>query len=738
MVPVDNADAPIQAESAETQVHLRDYVRVLLARRWVLISTFLIVVLGALTAVLIQTPVYKARALLLIEPKKVNITEFKAVYDPTLGGSGGALGNREFYETQYRLIVCRPILERTFKQFDFGSMEEFRNLKNPIEVFAELFAVTPVRRSRLVAVDFEWRDPELAARAADYLIKEYISDYRQRTVGVTEGGLSALRQKAEELRPEVEAKSNELMMFMTEKNMVSLDREQNIALERLKEINKNLSDVEKDRAQYESVFADIAQALEEERSLDDMPEVAGSDAIRDLKLEYIKAKQESKDLSSGFGPRHPEVVAVTARLKTIADKIQEEVQGLLATAQAELSRSNRLAKQLREELDQQEQRVLELNALSAQYRMLEKAHATLSNTYQAIVQRVEEIEISMAAGSSDDNIFIISHPKVPVKPSKPRKKLALLLACFVGLMLGGGVCFFVDYLDTTIKTKDDAEKALGAPVIGYVPALREGDLAQTPDGDKRAIELLALDKPRSAVAECFRSIRTALAFSSVDEDHTNLVVTSSSPKEGKTLASVNLSLALAQAGKKVLLVDADMRKPRLHKVFRVSSSPGLSNILAGEGVSRFQDALRSVAGIDNLGFIPSGPLPPNPAELLGSGRMKDLLRDVHDHFDVVVFDTPPAINVTDSAVLSRSVHGAIMVVRCFSTQRELARRSRDLLSQAGGKLLGVILNNVDVPRGGYYAYDSYYYYHQDYYYYGDDNSKSIRKRRRRRASSRRT
>jgi len=736
MVPANDTGTWANTTPSDSQTHLKDYVRIILARRWVLISTFLIVVLGVLTVVLIQTPVYKAQTVLLIEPKTVNITDFKRVYDPTLGGTD-PLGNREFYETQYKLIVARPLLERTFKQFDFGSMKEFRDLKDPIASFGRLFAVNPVRRSRLLTVDFEWRDPELAARTVDYLVDQYIADYRKRTVGVTEGGLQALREKAEELRPEVEAKSNELTKFMADKNMVSVDKEKDIALERLREISTGLTEAERDRAERESIFANIAQALEEQESLEDIPEVAGSTAIRDLKLEHTKTKQESKDLSSRFGPKHPEVVAVTARLKAIAEDMKKELLSLFAAAQADLARANSLAEQLREELDQQEQRVIGLNALAGEYAMIDKAHATLSRTYEAIVKRVQEIEISMAAGSKNDNVFVISHPQVPVKPSKPRKKLSLFLAFFMGLALGGALCFFVDYLDTTIKTKDGAEKALNAPVIGYVPALKEGDVAKSPDGQS-AVELLALDKPRSAVAEAFRSIRTALAFSSVEEDRRHFVVTSSSPKEGKTLTSINIALALAQAGKKVLLVDADMRKPRLHKIFRVPAAPGLSNILAGEGVAGFQDALQPVAGLDGLSLIPSGPLPPNPAELLGSDRMKDLLTDLHDHFDVVVFDTPPAINVTDSAVLSRNVHGAIMVVRCFSTQRELARRSRDLLTQAGGKLLGVILNNVDVPRSGYYSYDSYYYYHQYYYYYGDDNAKRVRKRRRRRASSRRT
>jgi len=728
-----------ETPSPETEIHLRDYLRVVSARRWIVISVFFTVVLIVTVAVLVQTPIYRAKAQLLIEPAKFNPTEFKEVHDPTLTGLGGEMSRREFYETQYKLIVARPVLEKTFHQLGFGTTEEFRGAANPIDGFAGLFSVTPVRRSRLVSVTFEWRDPELAARVLDYLVNEYIAEYRRRSLGVTVGGLQALKEKADELRPKVEAKAEELQTFMVKHSMVSLERTQNIIVERLRELNKSLSEVEREKIQCESVHRTVQNAIGRNLPLEDMPEVAGSLSIRDLKLEYIRAKQDLADLSGRFGPNHPEVVAAKTKMRTVAQKIEEEVRSVLAATKAQYERSQRQMDEIRRELAEQEKRVLDFNRVAIGYNILKDAAETLRNAYEAITKRIEEIEISMAAGSKDDNIFIISRPEVPAKAAKPRKRRSVVLGALAGLALGLGLCFFVDYLDVTVKTREDVEKHLGVPVLGYVPAVRENELAGDNGRAASTLELLALTRPHSNVAEAFRSIRTSLAFSSPEGQLRKLLVTSSCPSEGKTLVSINVALAFAQAGKKTVLIDTDLRKSRVHRILGVSPSPGLTNLIAGEGPTSERSAIREVEGVENLSVLPCGPMPPNPAELLGSSVATELLVRLEQEFDMLVLDSPPVVNVTDSAVLSQYVQGAVLVVRTFSTQTDLARHATELLLQAQGKVLGVVLNNVDVPRGGYYGYDDYYYYANRYYYYGggDGEDSMPRRTRRRRASARR-
>ncbi|GAB4347675.1 MAG: polysaccharide biosynthesis tyrosine autokinase [Candidatus Abyssubacteria bacterium] len=703
--------------------HLKDYLRIISVRRWIFLCTFLSILLAVTVWVFVRTPIYRAESLLLIEPVKVNLTEFKAVYDPTLGEAGGHLANQEFLETQYNLIVSRPLLEQAFEKFGYGSMPEFKDEEEPIKKFAKLFRVIPVRRSRLATVTFEWEDPELAAKTLDFLVNEYIADYRKRALGVTREGLSALRQKAEELRPQVEAKANELQQFRVDHNMVSLEETQNIVVERLKDISKNLTEVERVRIEVESDYLSIERALSGEFQMENLPEIASSETIRDLKLEYIRTKQRHSDLGKSFGPNHPEVKAVQAILDAIKEKTEAEMISILKTVKAEYERAVSQEKQLRDELRKQEEKVMQFNKLAVQYKALMDDHDTLRRTYNAVAKRIEEIEIATAAGSKGDNIFIISPPRIPTKPIRPRKALSVAIAVVFGLSLGTGLCFLIDYLDTTVKTKEDVEALTGVPVIGYVPGVENGHAANENHAGL-PIELYLLREPRSPVAEAFRSIRTAIAFSSNNGDLKHLIVTSSDRSEGKSMSSINISVVMAQAGKKVLLVDADLRRPRLHKVFGVEPSPGLSNLLVGEGVTSLEEAVQAVEGVDNLYLLPCGPMPPNPAELLQSSRMQQLLEEMGRRFDITILDTPPLVSVTDAAVLCQYVKNVVMIVRSFSTQREIIARAREIISETNSKVLGMVLNNVDVPRGDYHGY--YYGYH---YGYREDDAKEAKRER---------
>jgi capsular exopolysaccharide synthesis family protein len=270
----------------------------------------------------------------------------------------------------------------------------------------------------------------------------------------------------------------------------------------------------------------------------------------------------------------------------------------------------------------------------------------------------------------------------------------------------------VEYLDTTIKTREDVEKLLQVPVMGYVPPIPE------PSGnghDETPVEFTALNKPHSTVAEAFRSIRTALTFSDAGRGLKTLLMTSSIPSEGKTLVSINLAMALAKTGKRVLIVDGDMRKPRLTRILNPASRHGLSSLLINAPDVTLETAVMDM-GIENLYALPSGPIPPNPAELLGSERLGELIEEMGRHYDHILFDTPPVVHATDAAVLCQRVQGALLVVRAFSTQRDLVVRAKDIIHGARGRLVGTILNSVDMPDSGHYGYGAYYYYGK---YYGD-------------------
>ncbi|MCP4612673.1 MAG: polysaccharide biosynthesis tyrosine autokinase, partial [Planctomycetes bacterium] len=523
--------------------------------------------------------------------------------------------------------------------------------------------------------------------------------------------------------------------FMNEHGLVSLEQSQNIVVERLKGLNKQLTEVQKTRIELQSRIHSIGQALKSKTSLEDLPEVVDSASMRDLKMEWIRTQQDISDLEKRFGANHPQLLSAQAKLQAIRDKIELDVRSIMSSSHLQYQRAQKQEKDIFAALNKQQREVMTLDRLRVEYKSLRDAHTTLDRTYQTIVQRIDEIEIASAAGTEEDNIFIIEPAKVPVKRAKPKRTQAVLLACIIGSMLGLGLAFFLQYLDTTVKTREDVEQAMKLPVLGFVPALQE-ELNGEATGERSSYDLIAVDRTRSALAEAFRSLRTSLSFSIDSRGVRSFLVTSPSPLEGKSLVSINLAVTFAQAGKRVLLVDSDLRKPRIHKTFNLPSSAGLSNLLVSKGKGELVGYAQE-SGIENLYILPSGPRPPNPAELLATDRMGELIKEMEECFDRVIFDTPPVVNVTDASILMHFIGGGIVVIRGFSTQWELAQRASELLQGTQGKMLGAILNNADTPRGAY-GYYGYYYYSNYYYYYGDSeddtNGRGKNKKRRKHSS----
>jgi len=696
---------------SSNEPHLKDYLRILYVRKWILVSVFFVVVMSVTAYVFIQTPTYRAGSTLLIEPSNPNVTEFNDVYDPAM--SDGDFNRQTFLETQYKLLLSRPLIEKSFRHFGFGEMKEFRELRDPIVKFMSCFLVSPIKRTRLVGVSFEWKDPELAARVIEYHVDEFLSNCRKRRLGVSEEGLIALRAKADDLKPQVEEKAKAMQHFMAHNEMVSFEKAQDIVVERLKAINQNLTDAENKRILAQARYNDIANALKENLPLERMPEIISSEAIRDLKLEFTHAEQEVSDLENHFGPNHPEALSAEAKLASVAEKMKSEISQILASAEAEYTRAAKQESELKKVLDEQQKKVMALNEKSVDYTLISQSYEDLNRAYRVVTQRIQEIETAMAAGDKEDNIFIIAKPRIPIRPAKPRKLLSIALSLMVGLLLGIGLCFFVEYLDTTIKTKSDVEQFLGVPVMGFVPPVG-GDGRRNGGNGKKQVEFEAVENPHSALAEAFRSIRTALSFSNGGKGLKTFLVTSAVPSEGKTIVSLNTAIALAKAGKKVLLVDADMRRPRLSRVFESSSMQGLSSLLVNkEGVTLETAAVSS--GGENLHILPSGPIPPNPAELLGNENVPGLLAEMSSRYDHVVFDTPPVVTTTDAAVLCGYMEGSLLVVRAHSTQKDTVRRAGEVLSSARCRLVGAVLNSVDMPKGGQYGYGGYYYYGKNYH-----------------------
>jgi capsular exopolysaccharide synthesis family protein len=322
------------------------------------------------------------------------------------------------------------------------------------------------------------------------------------------------------------------------------------------------------------------------------------------------------------------------------------------------------------------------------------------------MQRRKELESSsqMDIGT----VQIVDRAEIPTVPVRPRKMLNLLLAAALSLLCSIGLAFFLEYMDDSIRSHEDIERYVKLPLLGVIPAMK-ADGTTLEEKDR-----LSHLKPRSAISEAFRDVRTSLVYSAPNQESRAYVVTSAGPQEGKTTASTNLAIALANSGKKVLLVDSDLRKPRIHKTFGVDGGRGLTNCLVGQ--NSLQECVVQTE-IENLSIMPSGPIPPNPAELLGSRKMKELISELKKAYDTVIFDSPPVVVVTDAAVLAAECDGAIQVIWAGHTSRKLVELGKEKVEAIGARITGVILNNVRSSHSGYY-----YYYPRHHKYYSTQDS----------------
>lgn len=683
-----------------TGLHLWDYVAVVRQRLPVAAGVFLLVVAATVLYAWTRTPRYTATSRLLIENKGVNLTSMQDAFDP----GRSALTQRDLIQTQVQLIKSTPVMEAVLQQGFLAQSKDFRESKDPVRQLAELIQVTPARSGFVLDVSVERESPTEAARIVNAVVSSYLAENRRRRMGVSDEGIAELKKKAEELRVRLNESTTALHAFMATNRMVSFEDAQNIVVDRLKGLNQNLMKAEPLRMQAEAHYR-TAEAAMKAGQAESIPGVQASTLINGLKTDLARLEQQYSEMRARLGDMHPQLQSTIAQMDAIRTKLAMESTYVVDALRGRYEQALNEEKMLREELRKQEEAVLQFNELAAKYNLFRQSRDSIQEAYSTIIRRIDELNVSQLSGQGD-SVFVVSRAEVPQEKSWPSRSRMLLMGIFFGGLLAIGVCFFLDYMDTTIKGESDVRTLLNSSVIGGVPS------AEAEAGDAAFDDLFAVNKPRSHFAEAFRSARTALAFSMVDKPLRSVVVTSTMPAEGKTLTAVNLAIAHAQAGKRTLLIDADLRKPRVHAVFNGRSDVGLSNLLAS-GKLESETAIVQ-AGIDNLFYMTSGPVPPNPVELLDSERFGRRLEEWLKKYEMIVFDAPPMLNLADALVIGKHMDGAVLVVRTFVTNKYAAQQVARQIAASKIKLLGVLLNNVDMPSGA--AYSSYYYSRYGGYY----------------------
>jgi capsular exopolysaccharide synthesis family protein len=717
-----------------TEAHLGDYVRVLHKHRWTATSA-LLVVFGSVTIyTFTATPVYEAKVRLLIETENPNVVSFQEVIEQNKT-------TNDYYQTQYRMLEGRALARRTLDGAKLWSHPEFAGAKtpglvtralrasaewasglfggseNPLKLFAsdethaearainrflENLVVSPVRNSRLVDVRYESRDPGLAAQVANAHVKAYIEQNMEFKFLATKEASDWLAERMAEQRQHLEVGELALQQYREQNDAVSLEERQDIVVQRLADLNAAVTRARTTRIEKEALYRQLRSLQNKQAALDTFPAILSNGFIQQLKAALADLERQQAQLGEKLGERHPDMIKLRSALKSAEAKLEAEIGKAVQSIGNEFQAALAQEQSLLRALEQQKDEALALNRKAIEYGVLQRDSGSNRQMFEALLQRAKETEISGQLKTS--NIRIADPAEVPDKPVRPRPVSYLLLALLGGGTLAVGLAFTFECLDNRIKSPEEIKAQLSLPFLGMVPALsHKGSEATSP--------ILNNGVPPSFV-EAFRAIRTNVVFSFTDDGCRSLLVTSTGPGEGKTVVAANLAIALAQAGRRVLLFDADLRRPRVHEVFDVEAEPGLSNLLVGQ--AKASEVVRKSA-IADLWLLPAGRVPPNPAELLGSRRFKDFQATLRAHFDWIVLDSPPMMAVTDPAIVAHAADGVLFVIGAEMTTRQAAQSALEQLDAAHARFVGAVLNRVDLKRNSYYYSPYYRPEYLDYY-----------------------
>lgn len=713
--------------------HPTDYLRTLYKRRWIALPAFLIVFVSGALSSLRTVPIYEARTQILIEKDSRRATTLNTVLQDR-----DTWYNDDFYPTQYKILQSRALAARTVAALaarkveprvppaprvsfsvsgavaaiaaGAGKLVGWGDTPPPapptrpsptdgppdlpgVDAFLGGLVVSPIRSSLLVDLRYRSSDPEYAATAINELARQYNAMSVETRSHGSQEAKDWLEKQLETQRVALETSERRLQEFKETNKTVAVDDKQNIVDQKLSALSQEYTKARIDRVDREAALNQL-QRLQQIGQVESFQAVMSNDFVQKLKTDKAALEKRRAQLAPVYLENAPPMVEVQKQLADVNGKLAAEIEKVVQSVEAEFRSAQEKEERIQRSLEQQKGEAIGVDRQQMEYAALEREAAGNRELFANLQQRTKETGVSGEYQGS--NIQVIDAAEVPRSPVLPDTRRDLIMAALGGLCLGIGLAFGFEYFDSRIKLPDEIKGHLGLPFLGMIPAVT------SPNPNGEAPMLSTAVSP--AFSEAIRGIRTALLFSTAEEGSRSVVVTSTGPSEGKTLVSSSLAIALAQAGQRTVVVDADMRRPRMHEALGRSQEPGLSNVLVGE--ASLADAGRPTA-VPNLWVLAAGHIPPNPAELLGSRKFDEVFAELKKRFDWIVIDAPPVMPVTDAAVLAHACGGVLFVVGSEMTPRQTAVAAIEQLRGAGARFVGAVLNRVNVHRHSYY-YAPYY------------------------------
>jgi capsular exopolysaccharide synthesis family protein len=559
--------------------------------------------------------------------------------------------------------------------------------------------IVPGVKNRLVDIVYESSDPQFAALAANALAEEYTSQNLDLRLATIQKNLQWLTDEVAKQEQKVSDAEAAMTQYREDQNALSLGDRQNITIARLNALNETVTRQRTERMQKEATYRQLRSIDPASDAADAFPVIAANQGVVETKSKLADLLADKTRLSARYLPSHPEIQKLDIQIKNARETLTAQRARVIETVRNEYETAVAQERSFSGSLEQQKNEAMELDRKSGDYNVLERQAESDRQLWQSLLKQQKELQV--VSNSRSNNVQLMDRAEVPGAPFSPNTRREWLTALMAGMLVAFGLAFGIEYLDDTVKTPEDISKRFGLPLLGLVPAIR---------GSR--VPLLSETVPHD-FGEAFRSLRTSLVFTAGAGEARVIAVTSSQPLEGKTTTACNLATALALGGSRVLLIDADMRRPGLHQIMGVENTIGLSHLLVGQ--ARVREAVQRTSE-PNLFVITAGRTPPNPSELLASERMKSFIANLgQGPFEWIVFDTPPVLAVTDAVVLAGLVSAVVFVVGSEMTRRVHAERALATLRAGKPKSIGVVLNRVDFDRNKYY-YSRYYGYNYKSYY----------------------
>jgi succinoglycan biosynthesis transport protein ExoP len=743
--PLVSADAVPLPPVPDSTPHLLDRLHVLFRHRRLIFTVLLLVCSIAMLQTWQTVPLYKAQTRIVINDERS--TAVVGFNNPNVDYWQE---EEPYYQTQYRVLASRGLARKAVRRLRAEGITSLDrptprslNLANAISSassavrqvirgwvqpaqtgaatetqaadedaresalingFLGRVDVQPVRGTRLVDVFFVDDDPALAVRAANVLGEEYVQQNLDLRLDTTRKSLLWLNDEIAKQEKKVRDSEAALAGYRERQNAMSLDQGKDIVGAKLGQLNTEVTRAKTTRVQKQALYEQVKSISPDDPKADTYPAIARSAAIVSLRARITDLDAQKAQLSEKYGEKWPALVAVSRDLDSARHQLRQEVGKAIDSIRNDYRSALAEEQSLTGQLEEQKRVAMDLGQKSVGYSVLEKDAQTDREVYQTLLSRQKEL--SVASNSRANNVYVMDHAETPKTPFSPNVRREFLMALGLGLVLALSLAFGLDYMDDTVRTPEDITRRLALPLLGLVPAV---------GGDR--LPVLSGAVPHD-FGEAFRSLRTSLVFTGGGPDPRIVLVTSAQPLEGKTTTACNIAIALALGGARVLMIDADMRRPGLHKTLGIKNGIGLSHVLVGQ--ARVREAVQRLPE-QNLTVITAGRTPPNPSELLASPRMQELLANLaHGPFEWIIVDTPPVLAVTDAVIIAPWVSGVAFVVGAEMTPRRLAQRAVHTLQTSRPQILGVVLNRVDFDRNKYYY--SRYYGSQYKSYYGQGDS----------------